>query len=67
MKKFNLAEWALRHKSIIYYFIAMFFTLGVFSFLNLGRMEDPNHHSNDGSSRFLARCFAGANVVTGDG
>ena len=42
MKKFNLAEWALRHKSIIYYFIAMFFTLGVFSFLNLGRMEDPN-------------------------
>ena len=42
MKKFNLADWALRHKSIIYYFIAVLLTFGIFSFTHMGRMEDPN-------------------------
>ena len=42
MKKFNLADWALRHKSIIYYFIAVLFTFGIFSFTHMGRMEDPD-------------------------
>lgn len=39
---FNLADWALRHKSIIYFFIAMLFAIGTFSFMKIGRMEDPN-------------------------
>lgn len=42
MKKFNLADWALRHKSIIYYFIAVLLTFGIFSFTHMGRMEDSD-------------------------
>ena len=42
MKQFNLAEWALKHKSIIYYFMAVLLTFGIFSFTHMGRMEDPD-------------------------
>jgi multidrug efflux pump subunit AcrB len=42
MKKFNLTEWALQHKQLIYYFIIVTFAAGVFSYQNLGRMEDPD-------------------------
>jgi multidrug efflux pump len=42
MKNFNLTEWALNHKQFIYFFIALFFIAGVFSYKNLGRMEDPD-------------------------
>lgn len=42
MKNFNLAAWALKHKQFIYFFIALFFTTGVFTYINLGRMEDPD-------------------------
>lgn len=42
MKSFNLTEWALNHKQFIYFFIVLFFTAGVFSYNNLGRMEDPD-------------------------
>ena len=42
MKKFNLADWALRHKSIIDYFIAVLLTFGILSFTHMGRMEDPD-------------------------
>ncbi len=42
MKSFNLTEWALNHKQLIYFFIAMTFLTGIFSYKNLGRMEDPD-------------------------
>ena len=42
MKQFNLAEWALKHKSIIYYFMAVLLTFGIFSYTHMGRMEDPD-------------------------
>ena len=42
MKQFNLTEWALNHKQFIYFFIALFFTVGIFSYNKLGRMEDPD-------------------------
>ena len=42
MKQFNLTAWALNHKQIIYYFILVFFIGGLFSYPNLGRMEDPD-------------------------
>ncbi|WP_378953066.1 efflux RND transporter permease subunit [Pelosinus sp. sgz500959] len=42
MKNFNLAEWALHHQQFIYFFIALFFITGLFSYINLGRMEDPD-------------------------
>lgn len=42
MKSFNLAAWALSHKQLVYYFIAVIFIGGVFSYQHLGRMEDPD-------------------------
>lgn len=42
MKHFNLAEWAIRHKQIIYFFIASIILGGMWSFFHLGRSEDPD-------------------------
>ena len=42
MKKFNLTDWALNHKQFIYFFVALVFIAGTFSYKNLGRMEDPD-------------------------
>ncbi len=39
---FNLSEWALRHRSLVWYFMAIFAVMGVVSYLNLGREEDPS-------------------------
>ena len=42
MKNFNLTEWAFRYKEIVYFFIAVTFAAGIFSYRQLGRMEDPD-------------------------
>lgn len=42
MKSFNLTEWSLNHKQLIYYFITVIFLGGLFAYQNLGRMEDPD-------------------------
>ena len=42
MKDFNLTEWALKHKAIIYFIIMIVMIGGIFSYPNLGRMEDPD-------------------------
>lgn len=39
---FNLSEWALRHQSFVWYLMAVSLVMGVFSYLNLGREEDPS-------------------------
>ena len=39
---FNLSEWALRHRSLVWYFMGIFAIMGVASYLNLGREEDPS-------------------------
>lgn len=41
MKDFNLSEWALDHRSMVWYFMIIFMVAGVFAYLNLGREEDP--------------------------
>lgn len=41
MKPFNLSEWALEHRSFVTYFMLVFSLAGMFSYLNLGREEDP--------------------------
>lgn len=41
MKPFNLSEWALAHRSLVTYFMLIFSLAGLFSYLNLGREEDP--------------------------
>ncbi|MGF0540434.1 efflux RND transporter permease subunit [Agrobacterium sp. ES01] len=40
--KFNLSEWALQHKSLVWYFMILATVAGVFSYINLGREEDPD-------------------------
>lgn len=42
MKGVNLAEWAIRHKQIVYFFIISIIIGGIFSYFRLGRSEDPN-------------------------
>lgn len=42
MKNINLAEWAIRHRQIVYFFIISIIIGGIFSYFRLGRSEDPN-------------------------
>ena len=42
MKRFNLSEWALRHRSLVTYFMLVIAVAGVGSYLRLGRSEDPD-------------------------
>jgi multidrug efflux pump len=41
-EQFNLSDWALRHRSMIWYFMIVFLLAGAFSYIGLGREEDPN-------------------------
>jgi multidrug efflux pump subunit AcrB len=42
MTRFNLSEWALRHRSVVTYFMLVIAAAGVWSYLRLGRSEDPD-------------------------
>jgi multidrug efflux pump len=42
MKSFNLSEWALNHRAMVLFLIVATLIVGVFSFTQLGRLEDPN-------------------------
>lgn len=42
MSKLNLTEWALNHKQLVYFFVVLTFIAGIFSYQQLGRMEDPD-------------------------
>ncbi|AUF99692.1 ACR family transporter [Pseudomonas sp. 09C 129] len=39
---FNLSEWAIKHQSFIWYLMFVALLMGVFSYMNLGREEDPS-------------------------
>ncbi|VVO63629.1 efflux RND transporter permease subunit [Pseudomonas fluorescens] len=39
---FNLSEWALKHQSFVWYLMFVAMLMGVFSYFNLGREEDPS-------------------------
>jgi multidrug efflux pump len=41
VKPFNLSSWALEHRSLLWYFMIVFALAGAFSYLGLGREEDP--------------------------
>jgi multidrug efflux pump subunit AcrB len=41
VKSFNLSDWALEHRSLVWYFMIIFIIAGTFSYINLGREEDP--------------------------
>ncbi len=40
--RFNLSEWALRHRSLVTYLMLMIAVAGVWSYRRLGRSEDPD-------------------------
>ena len=42
MKTFNLSDWALGHRSLVWYFMIAFMAAGLFAYLQLGRQEDPD-------------------------
>src|ERR1700688_3194819 len=42
MKSFNLSDWALGHRSLVWYFMIAFMAAGPFSYVHLGRQEDPD-------------------------
>jgi len=42
VKGFNLSDWALSHRSMVWYFMLIFTIAGVLAYLNLGREEDPS-------------------------
>jgi multidrug efflux pump subunit AcrB len=42
MRSFNLSDWALKHRSLVWYFMIAFMVAGFFAYLQLGRQEDPD-------------------------
>ena len=42
MNSFNLLDWAHGHLSLVWYFMIVFLAVGAFSYVNLGREEDPS-------------------------
>jgi multidrug efflux pump len=42
MKRFNLSEWAITHQPLVLFMIVLLGAAGIYSYLNLGRAEDPS-------------------------
>jgi len=42
MKSFNLSEWAITHRALVLFMILLLGAAGIYSYLNLGRAEDPS-------------------------
>ena len=41
MTGFNLSGWAITHRPLVHYFMAMLVVIGIASYMKLGRNEDP--------------------------
>jgi multidrug efflux pump subunit AcrB len=42
MMRFNLSEWAIRHRALMLFAVLVLGAAGTYSYLNLGRAEDPS-------------------------
>ncbi len=42
MQRFNLSEWAITHRPLVLFMILLLGVAGAYSYLNLGRAEDPS-------------------------
>ena len=42
MKSLNLSQWAITHRPLVLFMILLLSAAGIYSYLNLGRAEDPN-------------------------
>jgi hypothetical protein len=45
MKTFDLSDWALAHRSLVWYFMIAFMAAGLFAYLQLGRQEEAISHA----------------------
>jgi len=42
MNKFNLSDWALQHRSFVWFLMIVSVVAGIISYMSIGREEDPN-------------------------
>src|SRR5215470_9975594 len=42
MSRFNLSQWAITHQALVLFMILVLGVAGAYSYLNLGRAEDPS-------------------------
>lgn len=42
MSRFNLSDWALNHRSLVWFMMIVSLIAGALSYFNIGREEDPN-------------------------
>jgi multidrug efflux pump len=42
MTRFNLSDWALNHRSLIWFLMIICLIAGAMSYVSIGREEDPN-------------------------
>jgi len=42
MQRFNLSAWAITHRALILFMMIVLAGAGIYSYLNLGRAEDPS-------------------------
>ncbi|MGJ5617843.1 efflux RND transporter permease subunit [Sulfitobacter sp. MF3-043] len=42
MKSFNLSDWALKHRSFVWFLMIISLVAGTLSYVNIGREEDPD-------------------------
>ena len=42
MTRFNLSDWALRHRSLVWFLMIVSVLAGGLSYVNIGREEDPD-------------------------
>ena len=42
MKQFNLTQWSLNHRQLVWFFIILSAIAGAFAYQKMGRMEDPD-------------------------
>jgi multidrug efflux pump len=42
MQRFNLSQWAITHRPLVLFVIILLGAAGIYSYLNLGRAEDPS-------------------------
>ena len=60
MSKFNLSDWALRHRSLVWYFVLAFMATGLGAYLQLGRERRSKlYDKDDGDRRTMARYMCG--------
>lgn len=59
MNKFNLSDWALHHRSFIWFLMLISTVAGILSYMSIGREEDPNF---DIKTMIIAASLPGADT-----